>query len=60
MEKSKDIIGNEINAIKNANKNFSKFNTINEEFLNQTQLIYQGGGPIAIQKQHNKKRMISI
>ena len=57
MEKNKDIIGSEINSIKNADKNFSKLNAINEEFLNQIQLIHQGGGPIAIQKQHNKKRM---
>ena len=57
MEKNKDIIGNEINSIQNADKNFSKFNKVNEEFSNQLQLIHQGGGPIAIQKQHNKKRM---
>ena len=57
MEKNKDIIGNEINSIQSADKNFSKFNKVNEEFSNQLQLIHQGGGPIAIQKQHNKKRM---
>ena len=57
MNKDKDIIGTDIDIWKNAEINFSEFNAINEEFLNQINLIQQGGGPIAIQKQHNKKRM---
>ena len=57
MNKDKDIIGTNINVWKNADSNFSEFNLINEEFLSQIKLIQQGGGPIAIQKQHNKKRM---
>ena len=57
MSKDKDIIGSNINTWKNADSNFSEFNSINEDFLSQINLIKQGGGPIAIQKQHNKKRM---
>jgi acetyl-CoA carboxylase carboxyltransferase component len=57
MNKDKDIIGTNINIWKNADSNFSEFNLINEEFLSQIKLIQQGGGPIAVQKQHNKKRM---
>ncbi len=57
MNKDKDIIGSNINVWKNADTNFSEFNAINEEFIAQMDLIKQGGGPIAIQKQHNKKRM---
>jgi len=57
MENNQDIIGTNSKNWKNSDKNFSKFNLMNEEFLNQIKLIHQGGGPIAIQKQHNKKRM---
>lgn len=57
MKKDKDIIGTNINSWKNSDSNFSEFNKINEEFKSQINLIQQGGGPVAIQKQHNKKRM---
>jgi 3-methylcrotonyl-CoA carboxylase beta subunit len=57
MSKDKDIIGTDIDTWKNAEINFSEFNAMNEEFVNQINLIQQGGGPVAIQKQHNKKRM---
>jgi 3-methylcrotonyl-CoA carboxylase beta subunit len=57
MKKDNDIIGSNINSWKNAESNFSEFNKINEEFKTQIELIHQGGGPIAIQKQHNKNRM---
>ena len=55
--KETDIIGSNLNTWKDSDRNFSEFSLINEEFLNQINLIKQGGGPIAIQKQHNKKRM---
>ena len=57
MKKDKEIIGTNINSWKNSDSNFSEFNKINEEFKSQINLIQQGGGPVAIQKQHNKKRM---
>ena len=57
MKSDKDIIGTDMQTWKNTENNFSEFNSINEEFLSQINLIQQGGGPIAIQKQHNKKRM---
>lgn len=57
MKKDNDIIGTNINTWKNSDSNFSSFNKLNEEFSNQIKLIHQGGGPVAIQKQHNKKRM---
>ena len=53
----KDIIGTELDAWKNTESNFSEFKQLNDEILSQINLIHQGGGPIAIQKQHNKKRM---
>ena len=57
MKKDNDIIGTNINTWKNSDSHFSSFNKLNEEFSNQIKLIHQGGGPVAIQKQHNKKRM---
>ena len=53
----KDIIGTELEVWKNTESNFSEFKQLNDEILSQINLIHQGGGPIAIQKQHNKKRM---
>ena len=54
---NKDIIGTDIDNWKNTDLNFSEFKKLNDEILSQISLIHQGGGPIAIQKQHNKKRM---
>ena len=57
IEKNKDIIGNNIDDIKNTDDNFSEFNLLNSHISDKRSLIYQGGGPIAIQKQHDKQRM---
>ena len=54
---NKDIIGTDIDNWKNTDLNFSEFKNLNDEILSQISLIHQGGGPVAIQKQHNKKRM---
>ena len=52
---NKDIIGTDIDNWKNTDLNFSEFKNLNDEILSQISLIHQGGGPVAIQKQHNKK-----
>ena len=57
IEKNKDIIGKNIDDIKNADDNFSEFNLLNSHISDKRSLIHQGGGPIAIQKQHDKQRM---
>ena len=56
-EKNKDIIGKSIDEIKGSDDNFSEFNLLNSYISEKRSLIHQGGGPIAIQKQHDKKRM---
>ena len=57
MTENKDIIGSPINDLKNINENESGFNSLNSNISEKRELIYQGGGPIAIQKQHDKQRM---
>ena len=58
MNKSNlDKIGTEITTWKNSESNFKEFKKLNDEITDQVKLIHQGGGPVAIQKQHNKKRM---
>ena len=57
MTENKDIIGRPINDLKNINENESGFNSLNSNISEKRELIYQGGGPIAIQKQHDKQRM---
>ncbi|MAR14932.1 MAG: methylcrotonoyl-CoA carboxylase [Candidatus Marinimicrobia bacterium] len=57
MTENKDIIGKPINDLKNINENESEFNSLNSNISEKRELIYQGGGPIAIQKQHDKQRM---
>jgi len=52
-----DKIGTEITTWKNSESNFKEFKKLNDEITDQVKLIHQGGGPVAIQKQHNKKRM---
>ena len=52
-----DKIGTEITTWKNSESNFKEFKKLNNEIADQVKLIHQGGGPVAIQKQHNKKRM---
>ena len=52
-----DKIGTEITSWKNSESNFKEFKKLNNEIADQVKLIHQGGGPVAIQKQHNKKRM---
>ena len=54
---NKDIVGTDLDSWKNSELNFSEFKILNDEILSQKKLIHQGGGPVAIQKQHNKKRM---
>jgi len=54
---NKDIIGSNINEIKNNDENFSEFTNLNAKISELREIISQGGGPIAIQKQHDKKRM---
>ncbi len=56
-EKNKDIIGRDIEEIKNSDDNFSEFNLLNAHITEKRSLIHQGGGPIAVQKQHDKQRM---
>ena len=57
MTENKDIIGKSINDWKNVNENESEFNSLNSNISEKRELIHQGGGPIAIQKQHDKQRM---
>ena len=57
MTENKDIIGNSTDNLKNINENESEFHTLNSKICEKRELIYQGGGPIAIQKQHDKQRM---
>ena len=45
IEKNKDIIGNNIDDIKNTDDNFSEFNLLNSHISDKRSLIYQGGGP---------------
>jgi len=57
MNKDKDIIGTDISNTKNRDKNLSEFNSINDDIVKNIEKIKQGGGPVAIQKQHDKQRM---
>ena len=56
-DNNKDIVGTDLDSWKNSELNFSEFKLLNDEILSQKKLIHQGGRPVAIQKQHNKKRM---
>ena len=57
MTENKDTIGTSIDDWKNVEENESEFNLLNSDISKKRDLIYQGGGPIAIQKQHDKQRM---
>jgi len=57
MTENKDIIGNSIDSWKKVNENESEFNLLNSNISKKREIIHQGGGPIAIQKQHDKQRM---
>ena len=57
MTENKDIIGNSIDSWKKVNENESEFNSLNSNISKKREIIHQGGGPIAIQKQHDKQRM---
>ena len=57
MNEDKDIIGTDILNWKNAEINSSEFIKLNNNIIEQRNIIKQGGGPIKIQKQHDKKRM---
>ena len=57
MTEDKDIIGTPIDNWKNIIENESSFNSLNAIISEKRELIYQGGGPVAIQKQHDKQRM---
>jgi len=57
MTENKDIIGNPIDSWKKVNENESEFNLLNSNISKKREIIHQGGGPIAIQKQHDKQRM---
>ena len=57
INENKDIIGSNIAEIKNNDENFSEFTNLNAKISELRDIIHQGGGPIAIQKQHDKKRM---
>ena len=57
MIENKDIVGTSIEDWKNINENESKFISLNSKISEKREIIYQGGGPIAIQKQHDKQRM---
>ena len=57
MTENKDTIGTSIDDWKNVEENESEFNLLNSDISKKRDLIYQGGGPIAIQKQHDRQRM---
>ena len=57
MKKNKDIIGTNREDWKNVDRNLSSFTNINDKIIKDRKDISQGGGPIAIQKQYDKKRM---
>ena len=56
MTEDKDIIGTPIDNWKNIIENESSFNSLNAIISEKRELIYQGGGPVAIQKQHDKNQ----
>ena len=57
MSKNRDTIGTDQADWKDINENESEFNLLNSEICKKREIIYQGGGPVAIQKQHDKQRM---
>jgi len=57
MKEDKDIVGTSIENWKNITDNESEFNMLNSNISDIRETIYQGGGPVAIQKQHDKQRM---
>ena len=57
MKNDKDIIGSNIKNWNNVDTILSNNRIINDKIISQIEIIHQGGGPIRIQKQHDKQRM---
>ena len=57
MKNDKDVIGSKIDCWDNVETIFSNNKNANDKIVEAIDLIHQGGGPVRIQKQHDKQRM---
>jgi len=57
MKKDKDTIGSKIEGWNNVDNNLSNNTIANKKIIEILENIHQGGGPVKIQKQHDKQRM---